>query len=664
MRLGILPLYKTIDYGQNIKGVEFEDYVDFYNLAYIITFLEKRIQLNDYLLVNSLKDLLAYQPDIVLISSRTTHYKRIHSVSQQIKYILDVPVILCGEHISYLPQSLPDTVDIGIVGEGELTIAEVLSIYHKDPDANIMKFSRVPGIVYQSRGKVYGTTPRKLIGNIDKLPQPRRRLFNKIPAYLPPILITARGNRWTRICGNKPKQAPPKYRFHSPERLIKDLLPIVEEYEYKYENAPYASRVSMVLFTDDLLLTNVKRLEAFVKLIKEEKIDQKLFFAGVAQAEVITPDVARLLKEMNFKKLNLHLANVSNRLTNHKDNKKINQQALELLNHYKIEVGGVFKMGSTPRERDVDIAQNYWFVKQNINKFTRLTVAYLPPYPGTHLWEYYEKTNKITSKDYPLIEWSKFNFEYQTGAPIISKYISQEDFGNIYNKFESLQDEIQGEEQIALFDLETKKEALKAIYDLLKFHFPPDTKDILEIGGIEEIDMKEVLEDFKGFNIDKVDVKLGYLSQQLTKKYDVIMMYFSIVLLRHPEKTLKYLLQFLNPGGRICIVIRNAQNIDMIGKYFEWPITLSTNPPFLRFFTEPTLRKLLKSLDLKVVKNIYNLLGSENPDYQYFIGGFIPLMTKIGNIPVPESHLLISDIILYAEKRKEENVRPISPTNA
>src|SRR3990167_4295364 len=66
----------------------------------------------------SINDLKKTKPDVVGLASVTPNFINVKKAAEQIKKELGVPIIVGGPHVTSLPQSLPDYMNIGIMGEG------------------------------------------------------------------------------------------------------------------------------------------------------------------------------------------------------------------------------------------------------------------------------------------------------------------------------------------------------------------------------------------------------------------------------------------------------------------------------------------------------------------------------------------------------------------
>ena len=114
-----------------------------------------------------------FKPDIVFMTTMSPYYHKSVLVAKQFKEIdPSVPIMVGGFHISILPYTLSPDMDVGVVGEGELTALELFP-HLENPN------KKINGIVYREKGEIVVTKPRPLIHNLDVLPFPARDIMKE-----------------------------------------------------------------------------------------------------------------------------------------------------------------------------------------------------------------------------------------------------------------------------------------------------------------------------------------------------------------------------------------------------------------------------------------------------------------------------------------------------
>lgn len=124
------------------------------------------------------------QPRYVGITSVTPAISIAANLSKMIKARLDSPIILGGVHVTAIPDDTMkryQSFDVAVIGEGELTIVELL----KAMDDNT-PLGEVDGIVFRQGRDILQTKSQKLIANLDELPLPAWHLLPNLKKYYQP----------------------------------------------------------------------------------------------------------------------------------------------------------------------------------------------------------------------------------------------------------------------------------------------------------------------------------------------------------------------------------------------------------------------------------------------------------------------------------------------
>ena len=150
-----------------------------------------------------LKELSVFQPEIIGLTGTTPASKNMIQIAYNIrKDLTNVLVLVGGAHLNALPEITMQNncFDIGIIGEGEITIVELISHLNKFGLTNL---ERVLGIIYRKDGNIRFTGKRPLFRHLDDIPFPARHLLPPLDAYSPTpaslkqrplaVMITSRG---------------------------------------------------------------------------------------------------------------------------------------------------------------------------------------------------------------------------------------------------------------------------------------------------------------------------------------------------------------------------------------------------------------------------------------------------------------------------------------
>jgi len=344
--------------------------------------------------------LAKFKPDIVGVSSVTQNFNLAQDICRQVKLTLPgVPVIVGGVHISTLPQSLTPDMDIGVIGEGEQTMLELVQGYESNGLADAAK-GRISGIVFRDLGnsKIITTPRRDMILPLDRIPFPARHLVAIHPYEgQGHTLITSRGCPFSCIFCS-PSAMWHTIRYHSPEYVVSEMRQIYDDYRPKY-----------IGINDDLFAVNKKRLIQINNLMKQEEFYRRVRFSCQGRANLMDNETARLLKEMNVTLVCMGLESGNQRTLGYLKCNSVtveqNKSAIDALADNGIEPVASFIIGS-PNETREEMLQTLDFIKES--RLSYFQIGQLLPYPGTKVWEEC-KAKGLVSDD---MDWSTLSYVF------------------------------------------------------------------------------------------------------------------------------------------------------------------------------------------------------------------------------------------------------------
>lgn len=365
---------------------------------------------NDYI-----KRLMEYEPDAIGFSCVTPKVKtgaRLAGIAQ--KWNGDVLTLIGGPHVSSIPehtlQEFP-SFDIGIIGEGEITSAEVLKRL-KQGDS----LSGIPGTVFREDGEIKLAKPRELISDLDRLPFPARELihFSDYTGSSSPgisnqaqtisQLFTSRGCPVQCIfCGSHVTHGN-KVRFRSSEHVMGEVVHCIEKYG-----------VNHFTIDDDTFTYGKKRLlricDRFAELPATWDCDSRV--------DTIDEATLKIMARSGCVKIAFGVESGSPRMLE-LIRKKITRQQIENAFTWAGKAGimtsGFLMIGSHPSETVEDLDETLRFMKKLRPDY--LMVYCAVPYPGTELYRMMKKSGLIISEDwdeYDIVRtrpvWRTENFE-------------------------------------------------------------------------------------------------------------------------------------------------------------------------------------------------------------------------------------------------------------
>ncbi len=238
---------------------------------------------------------------VVAMGCIVTGYKYIKKICELIKKYHDVPIIVGNSVATSIPHILLNKTkaDIGVIGEGDITIIELLSALRDNNSIEDVK-----GIYFKKNGKVIFTEERDLIKSLDDIPFINYGLFDMIvyierfklnipePYPMEFDMIKALPINTARGC---PFQCTfcfhvfrgKKYRHRSVENIVKEIEMLKEKYGLNY-----------VQFADELSLFSKKQAEELADFFIKKKI--KIFWTADCRAGFLKENDIELARKLKL----------------------------------------------------------------------------------------------------------------------------------------------------------------------------------------------------------------------------------------------------------------------------------------------------------------------------------------------------------------------------
>ncbi|MCL5037912.1 MAG: B12-binding domain-containing radical SAM protein [Chloroflexi bacterium] len=402
---------KIILLATDVNEESVEEMVTPMGLLYLAAYIEKYFpEKVDF----EIKTALNYSPendaDLIGISSMTRYFPRAVEFARKTKQKREVPVIIGGHHITALPHTLPDCFDIGVLGEGEETFLELLTLFKDKKAFPPEELEKIRGIAFHRDGKAEITPPRPLITDMDRIPFPKRELWNVEEKVK--FISSSRGCPFSCIfCA----LAHSGHRRFSADYVVREVMHVKERYN-----------PDLIIFQDDLFMLNRKRLVEIAAGLKEKGIVKNTHFGVTLRADLIDEETVNLLNEMNAAIVYMGIESGSERILNYlkSGNLKLSQveEALDMLHEKGIKVEGSFILGAPMETRD-DLLATYKFI---LNKFQEGKLSFaginlITPYPGSQVWEYAKKLGAVSEN----MDFSSLNLTLYTFDPYESVYLNE-----------------------------------------------------------------------------------------------------------------------------------------------------------------------------------------------------------------------------------------------
>ncbi len=240
-------------------------------------------------------------PDLIGISNLfTAQFESTIKVAEIAKQVNKrIITIVGGSHVSVKPEDFflkTDAVDIACIGEGEFTMLEIAQHYQ-----NQKELKGIPGTAVKDNGQIKINSPRPYIFNLDQLPLPAYHLINLEDYFLlnkngfggrpvwryPGVervvaVITSRGCPFNCIFCSIHLHMGNKWRFHSPDYVLKHLELVISKYKVKH-----------IHFEDDNLTLNIQRFKDIIDGLSRKRIKITWDTPNGIRADIITKELLK-----------------------------------------------------------------------------------------------------------------------------------------------------------------------------------------------------------------------------------------------------------------------------------------------------------------------------------------------------------------------------------
>ena len=307
--------------------------------------------------------------DIVGVTSMTPNIVDAGNAVEIVrKHHPHVRTVIGGCHVTALPeQTLQEfpAFDIGVIGEGEKTLPELVKVLREGGSAGDVK-----GVVYRDGSAVKVTAPMEFVEDLDSLPFPAWRFFSLSSGMM--SVLTARGcpfncNFCMRVLGSK-------VRFRSPESIIAELKYLVEEFG-----------ATMIAFVDETFTLNRKRLERLLRMMLAEELHKKIKWTVQTHVGAVDFEILSLMKQAGCVRVGLGIESGNAEILRQCGKGITLEQAetaVEAAKRAGLKVNGFFILGH-PNENRRTVRDTIRFAVKLNPDFAAFGI--MVPYPGTRI---------------------------------------------------------------------------------------------------------------------------------------------------------------------------------------------------------------------------------------------------------------------------------------
>jgi magnesium-protoporphyrin IX monomethyl ester (oxidative) cyclase len=328
---------------------------------------------------------------VVGLSCVSQNFGHAQSHARRLKEETGCFVLLGGPHITNMPNEFPECFDLGFIGEGEVSLTQVLSKFLEEGLTH-KGLESIRGLIFHKEGKLINTGYPDRVEDMDDLPIPNRKKWVRSLGMT--HMMTTRGCPYRCFFCDSPYVFK-GFRGNSAEYVANEIRQLKSEFpETKY-----------IRFYDDIFVVDRKRLRELVAIFKKDKFFKSIGYSGFVRDKLVDEEMVQNLKDLNFILVQFGADSASPGVLKQLKNSKVEdgQRAIDLFYNAGIPVGCSFVIGS-PFETLEDLKRTYQFIKKNRKKIFELEINPAVVLPGTPLWDYAEKKGLLPKE----IDWEAF----------------------------------------------------------------------------------------------------------------------------------------------------------------------------------------------------------------------------------------------------------------
>lgn len=322
--------------------------------------------------------------DVVLTTGLSRHFTMIKQVVDTVKRMNpEIVVVVGGGVISSNPEVAMNAfgqVDIGVIGEGEVTIQELAAALRGDRE-----LSSVGGLVYRENGKYVGTLGRSEIVDLDALPLPDYEgleygKFCRQTGYV--NIVCGRSCPFNctfcfHPCGKI-------YRARSIGGIVREIEYLVNEFKIR----------SINLIGEGLFFKHQESIE-----LCERLKPLQLAWGCTMHPSRSNMEVLRHMKESGCKTICIGIESACDHILksmNKKSNFKVVEKALREIQESGIQVSGNFIFGDVLEDQESVETTIGWWRK---NRRFPIDLIMIMGYPGTGMYKVALQKGLITNEE-------------------------------------------------------------------------------------------------------------------------------------------------------------------------------------------------------------------------------------------------------------------------
>ncbi|MBI5824614.1 MAG: B12-binding domain-containing radical SAM protein [Chloroflexi bacterium] len=325
----------------------------------------KVVTIRDSDINKNASDILADNPDVVLMSIMSNQYRIAENLCKALKESREIKVWVGGSHINAAPHSFyHSSFDAACYGEGEGVLPEALYAYER-------------GLIYDQPSWITKnkTTPLEpaVVENLDALPLPRIDLFERSDILTYPSVMFSRGCPYgCTYCLSRRGGIGGQVRWKSVEKAISETSSLVE-----------FAKPAEIYFDDDTFLKNPKWVKEYLGRYRDEI---GLPFYCNSRPEAISKEICDILAKSGCAAIGIGVESGSEKIRKEILNRNLTDE--QIIKSFGIaKAAGLqtwsFNMIGIPGENLEHLKSTIHLNEAAKVDFVRVSVY--TPYPGTLL---------------------------------------------------------------------------------------------------------------------------------------------------------------------------------------------------------------------------------------------------------------------------------------
>ena len=336
-------------------------------------------EMEEYSLGIVVNKVISAAPDLVGITVTTPFLQSAIQISEGVKKIASIPVIMGGAHPTAKGlETLLDCFDFALQGEGDEAFKHFLNAFEGNG-----RYSDIAGLIYRDNGEVFSNSSQQL-ENLDRLAVPERGLLN-LKKYVSRVpnhgtkrytsIMATRGCPYECVFCAVQTMYGRTLRFRPVEDVIEEIKVSIKSYNITHFH-----------FVDDTLTVNKNYVRKLCRSISDNDLD--ITWEGWTRADCIDEELLALMMSTGFVRISFGVETgnpeVMKNLKKDMNHGHINA-AFELASKMGLEARCSVMIGN-PGETRKTLWDTINFIRDNDNiKYSTLSIA--TPYPGTELAE-------------------------------------------------------------------------------------------------------------------------------------------------------------------------------------------------------------------------------------------------------------------------------------